>query len=64
MTTFLSNVKPRELWCPFCNIIIISDAVDTVCNNCEVATLITVTYSPLTGERITGIERKWTGLLP
>ena len=54
------NMKPRELWCPLCKEYTTSDEPDARCKNlipnygtCG-HSLITVVYSQMTGERLTG----------
>lgn len=50
------NLKKRELWCPKCKKYQWTDEVGAVCQDCFGTTLITVVYSQITGEKITGNE--------
>lgn len=54
MTTSHFNMKPREVWCPKCKKYTISSDAQAVCEDCFGQPLITVVYSLITGERITG----------
>jgi Zn finger protein HypA/HybF involved in hydrogenase expression len=56
-----TNIKPREVWCPNCKKITVSDQPNTMCDNCFGAITITVLYSTMTGKRITGNDELGSG---
>lgn len=49
----LVAMRPREVWCPQCKVDTISDVPGAKCEKCG-EFLITILYSSLTGERLTG----------
>jgi hypothetical protein len=49
------NQKPRLLYCPRCKRDEINDKLDPICFSCK-GKLLTVTFSMLTGQRLTGLE--------
>lgn len=55
-TTFLSeyNMRNREVWCPYCKLYSTTKEVDAKCPEHPEQRLITVTYSAISGRRITG----------
>lgn len=50
-----TNIRDHEVWCPRCKKYSKTNQPAPVCKNCG-ATLITVLYSIMTGQRITGEE--------
>lgn len=50
------NLKPREVWCPQCKKYKVSDEAAPTCDDCFGKPMLTVVYSLITGERLTGVE--------
>lgn len=58
MTIYHFNTEKmrREVWCPNCKKIIITDVARPICEDCFGVSMITVLYSIITGIRLTGNE--------
>ncbi len=50
----LGNIPKRELWCPYCKKVVVSDAANPKCDDYYKTPLITIVKSTLDGTRITG----------
>lgn len=49
-------MRQREVWCPQCKKTIVTDVVAPICEDCFGVTMITVLYSQISGQRLTGNE--------
>lgn len=54
--SLLGNMKPRELWCPFCRKTTVSADPNPRCNDKYKTPLVTVVKSSIDGQRITGAD--------